>query len=277
MIVWGGHVFEEEYGDGAAYDPEQDTWSLLPDAPVDPRYSHSAVWTDEEMIVWGGATTVPSILADGAAFTGTWNEIEETRPARSLHTAAWAGTEMLVFGGCCDPRGLELGGGAAYDPATRSWTTLPDVDLGPRQAHSAVWTGDAMLVWGGRAGESVFHADGAAYAPSDRTWTRLPEAPLLGRGGHTAVWTEAEMLVWGGCCDESQRAFADGAAFPRAQAPTPAPGTPEPADDDAAAGPSPDDGGVSPFLPLGVFVAAAVLIGGAVGLLIRSRRRGRDR
>jgi hypothetical protein len=64
MIVWGGsddyesegtHGFPRSFLNmGAAYDPGSDTWRALEPSPLDPRGWHSAVWTGEEMIVWGG-------------------------------------------------------------------------------------------------------------------------------------------------------------------------------------------------------------------------------
>jgi putative metal-binding protein/Kelch motif protein/galactose oxidase-like protein len=57
MIVWGGQGDAEEFrNDGGHYDPVTDVWIPIgpgEGAPV-ARYHHGAVWTAEEMIVWGG-------------------------------------------------------------------------------------------------------------------------------------------------------------------------------------------------------------------------------
>jgi Dockerin type I domain len=52
MIVWGG------IRPGGRYLPGTDSWTATSttSAPID-RYSHTAVWTGNEMIVWGGQTT----------------------------------------------------------------------------------------------------------------------------------------------------------------------------------------------------------------------------
>jgi N-acetylneuraminic acid mutarotase len=61
MIVWGGAYFDPTYqvlrplNSGGRYTPVTDEWTAtnLTNAP-DPRYTHTAVWTGHEMIVWGG-------------------------------------------------------------------------------------------------------------------------------------------------------------------------------------------------------------------------------
>jgi hypothetical protein len=75
VLVWGGEnqgwAGGGALGDGAAYDPAAGAWRALPTerAPT-PRHDHVAVWTGEEMLVWGGygpGAPQPR-LADGAAY-----------------------------------------------------------------------------------------------------------------------------------------------------------------------------------------------------------------
>jgi hypothetical protein len=61
MIVWSGtstgfNPGPLPYSTGAAYHPWSDSWTAtsLLDAPT-PRFGHTAVWVENEMIVWGGA------------------------------------------------------------------------------------------------------------------------------------------------------------------------------------------------------------------------------
>jgi hypothetical protein len=56
MIVWGGDELSGSFlQDGGRYDPSLGTWSptSLARAPYY-RYRHTAVWTGDAMIVWGG-------------------------------------------------------------------------------------------------------------------------------------------------------------------------------------------------------------------------------
>jgi len=56
MIVWGGFDGNSIYfNTGGRYNPDTDSWTATStsNAPT-ARYIHTAVWTDSEMIVWGG-------------------------------------------------------------------------------------------------------------------------------------------------------------------------------------------------------------------------------
>ena len=68
------------------------------------RYSHTAVWTGTEMIVWGGYSN--AYLNGGGRYnpaTNTWaaggTSTSGAPGGRSTHTAVWTGTEMIVWGG----------------------------------------------------------------------------------------------------------------------------------------------------------------------------------
>jgi HYR domain-containing protein len=68
MVVWGGsrdQLNTHSLNTGGRYDPVADIWHLTPalNAPA-AREEHSAVWTGDRMIVWGGVdyfTTIPPI------------------------------------------------------------------------------------------------------------------------------------------------------------------------------------------------------------------------
>jgi hypothetical protein len=71
MLVWGGQSLDsgsEFHGDGAAYDPQRDHWATLPAAPVPTRDRHHAVWTGQELLIWGGCCQGDRYFASGAAF-----------------------------------------------------------------------------------------------------------------------------------------------------------------------------------------------------------------
>jgi len=205
MIVWGGRRTTGAFASttqnvGGRYDPAIDSWtptSLL-DAPTR-RERHTAVWTGEEMIVWGGSSgggrydplldTWKATTAVGAPSTP------------SLHTAVWSGHEMIVWGG-----NLEVGlPGTAwlYDPAADSWRSASTANAPvSRFSHTAVWTGEEMIVWGGRSGTSgnpLPFGDGSRYDPESDTWTTVnPFGAPPQRDSHAAVWTGDEMIIWGG-------------------------------------------------------------------------------
>ena len=154
------------------YDPSEDKWRQLAPSPLTRRAGHSAVWTGEEMIVWGGvpageASDNQLVLSDGAAYdpeADSWRRIPNA-PIRSREgggaQAVWTGEEMIAWGGG-GHRGRA--DGIAYDPASNGWRRIPEAPLTGRDRHTAVWTGSAMLVWGGCCDSDRYYADGALYS-----------------------------------------------------------------------------------------------------------------
>jgi hypothetical protein len=187
---------------------------MLPEAPIEGRAFHTAVWTKEEMIVWGGSSR-GKLFADGAALN---TETFEWRPiapapleARTGHTAVWTGEEMVIWGGCCERRGEEFGDGAAYNPANNTWRRLSPAPLHARTGHTGVKSGHDMMIWGGHVFERAF-ADGARYDPASDKWELLPPAPIEGRYSHTAP-AAGRLLIWGGAT-AAPEILGDGAYYP---------------------------------------------------------------
>ncbi len=208
MIIWGGSNFSSPYelNTGGRYTPSTDSWTAtsLVNAPAN-RTGHTAVWTGNEMIVWGGGgngSPFPQINTGGRynPTTDSWACVTTNNApsARDSHTAVWTGSEMIVWGGFSDPDDWFNTGGR-YNPSTDSWTATSTTNAPEaRWDHTAVWTGSEMIVWGG-TNQTIYLNTGGRYNPSTDAWTPtgLANAPL-GRIGYTAVWTGSEMIVWGG-------------------------------------------------------------------------------
>ena len=60
--------------------------------------------------------------------------------------------------------------GAAYDPATDTWRTLPASELSP-QASTAAWNGRDLIAWD-------YEATAGAYDPDRDAWRPLPRVPF---------------------------------------------------------------------------------------------------
>jgi len=77
MVVWGGQQGNyaetfEFHDDGGLYDPVTDSWEAAPlDSNPGPRALHSAVWTGDRMIVWGGKNNGGTIDNGGALVIDT--------------------------------------------------------------------------------------------------------------------------------------------------------------------------------------------------------------
>jgi len=210
MVVWGGlnANYSTSLGTGGRYDPLLDSWTptSLAGAPS-PRDGHSAVWTGNRMIVWGGfedARDINTTLGDGASYdpaADAWTAVSTVSypAARRDHSAVWTGDRMIVWGGNLGQGGVNIGG--RYDPASDTWSPISTVNApSPRWRHVAAWTGSEMIVWGGL--DTLYsdsHDDGARYDPVADTWTRMSMtgAPSR-RSAASGVWTGSQLIVWGG-------------------------------------------------------------------------------
>jgi hypothetical protein len=255
------------------FNPATGAWS----SPVGcgPAYNQpSVVWTGREIISWGGNQVTYSTdfldnhlhlqtVAGGTRFnpfTNTCTPIgAQGQPPRAGAAAVWTGSRMLIFGGYravmnAVTNGWEeisVDGGAAYDPATDSFTPLSTQNQPiARQQMAYAWTGDALFVWGGT---NVYKTsfwenpptwtalqDGGIYRPSIDQWTPIPVSPGAPSpyGGYhwhdygpSAVWTGSDAIVWGPA--DPARYDATGAWVPLAMADAP--------------GPNPQDQNVSSF------------------------------
>jgi hypothetical protein len=106
MLVWGGTGKQHLQGlqTGGLYDPATDSWT--PTSTLDVprgRSFHTAVWTGNEMIVWGGIATF-DVLQNGGRYdpiADTWRSTrkQDAPSPRWHHRAVWTGEFMIVWGG----------------------------------------------------------------------------------------------------------------------------------------------------------------------------------
>src|SRR5207249_2455513 len=108
--------------------PATDSWAPTSNinAP-DPRFTHTAVWTGSEMIVWGGHNGSLNFNTGGRynPSTDSWTATSTANApeGRDNHTAIWSGAEMIVWGGfTCTNTCHSLNTGGRYDPNADSWS-----------------------------------------------------------------------------------------------------------------------------------------------------------
>ena len=231
MIIWGGYRFDQSgthyLNTGGRYNPSTDSWmaTSTTSAPVG-RELQTAVWTGNEMLIWGG-DRFGSYLNTGGRYnptTDTWaaTSTDNAPSPRSLHTGVWIGTEMIVWGGVGN---TVFNTGGRYNPSTDTWIATSTSNApSARQFHAAVWCGSEMIVWGG-AGDTYLNT-GGRYNPTTNTWAATSTINVpTGRQLHTAVWTASEMIIWGG---NNDTALNTGARYGPTPAATPCPPTPTP-------------------------------------------------
>jgi hypothetical protein len=159
---------------GYAFDPAAGTWRTLPEAPVEARTGSVYVWTGREVIVWGGGQGGESV--QGAAYdpaTDSWRRIADAPHGLNLATGVWTGREVIVFGALLNGRNIadtRTSVGAAYDPESDSWRTLPPSELYP-QATAAVWVGDRLVAYD-------YDTQWQVYDPGSDSWTKPADMPF---------------------------------------------------------------------------------------------------
>lgn len=160
-------------------------------APIAGRSGAAAVWTGDELLIWGGYVYDgrERPLDDGAAYdpiTDSWRTLPPAPIAgRAYPAAVWTGKELVIWGG--SDAGRLLGDGAAYNPASDTWRLLPDAPIGPAMKSGVVWTGTDLVIAGGLNG----NPDTAIYNPAGNSWSIAQRAP----GDQTPPYPRA---VWAG-------------------------------------------------------------------------------
>jgi hypothetical protein len=165
MFVWGGRANGIALASGARYNPVTADWVPVqpPSAPeYQPGYRHVAVWTGDELVVWGGYTAAdaddPPVLVnrgwryDPMSDSWTTMSAEGAPSARHEPVAEWSGTELLIWGGK-DADGNLMEDGARYNPETDAWTPITRLSAPRSNGHppAGTWTGSELIVWNGGA------------------------------------------------------------------------------------------------------------------------------
>jgi len=154
MIVWGGAdsgLYDaNNLNTGGRYNPATNTWTAtsVNNAPL-PRAAHTAVWTGDEMIIWGGGAKVsPYWLNTGGRYdpvTDLWSSTSTTGnvpTGRNAHVAVWTGSEMIVWGGN-DGFGYSNSGGRYCGQSGP-----PPVRLANISTRAFVQIGDNVMIGG---------------------------------------------------------------------------------------------------------------------------------
>jgi N-acetylneuraminic acid mutarotase len=206
MIVWGGRTPVIDAGamnSGGVYDPVTNTWRPVStlNAPS-PRAFHTAIWTGNLLIVWGGQDGHTHDIGGGGIYdpgTDTWVRTSSVGEpsARDSHTAVWTGSRMIVWGGFGTMGTVRTGG--VFDPDTNAWKpTSTTASPSARALHVAAAYRGHLIVWGGWTGTDEA-GTGGIYDPETDSWTTTPiSGALSGREEATAVFTGSSMIVWGG-------------------------------------------------------------------------------
>ncbi len=226
------------YYSGWSFDPSNNRWDYLPNAPLTQSFMPHT-WTGTELLTFatfrdGNDRTVLSFKPTTESYfyakttpsSDKW-DIRATKdttnapPARQFSFAGspartlWTGSKWLVWGGSTSPQFANGArkDGSVFDPANNTWQPMSPTNApSARDMFSAVWTGGKAIYWGGFSNNFV--GDGKVYDPAADTWSNLTAtgAPTA-RALHSAVWTGTEMIVWGGLVPTTAGVTNNGARY----------------------------------------------------------------
>lgn len=180
------------------------------------RTMHSAIWTGEKMVIFGGQeTSTQTALADGGIFdldTNTWTPVSFPGVSgRYFHDAHWTGSSMIVWGGYRSVENQSTGwqyDGFIWNPVDNSiktisnpgWTVPSSISNAMYPRQRSVWTGDKLIVWGSYD-DATGAPLGGIYDPATDSWapmnTTADQAPIR-IAGHSLSWTGDRLVLWGG-------------------------------------------------------------------------------
>ena len=198
-MIWGGGANGLLLNDGAAYDPNADSWRRLARSPLKGAMKSGIAWTGDELLIVGGLNGDTT----GAAYnpsTDSWRSLPDApgQITPPYPQAVWTGSEAyFLFGIAASTNGRPAGqfAFASYDPARDRWQIVPH-DF-PRSLPFLVWTGDQIVGF-----TTVDDLAPRVYTPATGQWTQLPPRPdtVTRRVSLSTplAWTGNEILAWSG-------------------------------------------------------------------------------
>lgn len=168
-----GQYCPNYFNDGAILDLGTGKWQKLALPAIKARGQHSAVWTGDKVLIFGGQYKSTS-LSDGFLFDPSDHKVELISSllseGRYGHSAIWAGDRMIVWGGRSTFQEYAVGVKEYYLPGLSfpfgHWTevTAPASPVA-RWMHTGIWTGDSLLIWGGASEFRSYLNSGGRYFP----------------------------------------------------------------------------------------------------------------
>ena len=233
VFIWGGLDDQgNALADGGIYDPQFDSWKVLPKVPGSPsaRITASAVWTGTVVVVFGGTdSAAQNVYRDGGIYdpvANAWSVLPApmTISRRNAPLAYWDGTRAVFWGGTA-LNGAAVPGVDRFDLS--AWTTAAGGgDPGALLYPAFGVAGPVMYLQGGQL-NGTRQDKGFAYNSSLDKWSTLPKSNLTPRSSAFGVWDNPRFMVWGGRDDNGLRndgKYLDGTtwtAISGANAPTP--------------------------------------------------------
>lgn len=207
-LVWGGISEGEFQKDGAVWDPEQDAWSPVVDAPIVPMWP-TLVEGDPQfgpVVLATEPSSGPSYAYGFDPQAWAWWELPDAGgPGFRVSAAATfcaATREVIIWGGSKSKEGW-TNSGERYSRA-QGWRSLSTVGAPtPRARHYAAVVGTKLVILGATSPEDSGElASGGVYDLLADSWSPLPAddcaPPPRFSATLTAFGDGKSVLLWGG-------------------------------------------------------------------------------
>lgn len=207
VLVVGGETIGGEtpgtLSSAELFDPETNTWSLLPNQPTQchGKYAAAVTLDDGRVLVVGGVCAINGFQATAGAEvfdpnTGQWTTTEPMTDQRSLMAVVplMDGTVLVTGGGSTEA----FNSAEVFNPPSGTWMQIGALSV-PRLAHTATLLADGrVLVVGGIYISGIPINTAEIYEPFHKTWSVTP-AMRDPRFWHSAnLLRDGRVLVAGG-------------------------------------------------------------------------------
>ncbi len=171
LYVVGGETASGDTDAMEMYDPNFDTWQVLPPRPVAARNASAASLEGQLYVAGGCKGAVP--LAGVHRFdpaTQKWQEVASLPAPACGPALVTAGGRLYALGGWDGAKALDAA--YVYDPAKDAWRPIASLPAA-RAMASAVWIRDRIYLIGGHDGSDQ-RAEMWAYDPAGDKWEAAP-------------------------------------------------------------------------------------------------------
>jgi hypothetical protein len=176
--------------DGAAYDPDTDTWRRIADAPVGFDFAHAAL-TGRRLYVWTYGYSerpgTPTAFLSYDLASDEWRRlpVPPGYDPEQLEGVLEAAGRVIVWTTDSDGDVLRV---LAFDPASERWTALPWDPLRPGMSRVLTADGDSLLLLDHKVVPSSEYETPlrvAEYRFDTNRWRRLPDVVDYPSGAYT--------------------------------------------------------------------------------------------
>ncbi len=198
IFVWGGQsgldvsTSTHNFGDGAIYDTETNSWTPLPSAGAPtPRANAITVAIGNDIIVWGGWRDYPDSMSpiNGAIYniaSNSWRPMSAMAdglaalPSDAMATGVVVNNRLLIWGGSVFENTIY--GGFLFDPVANTWSNKSVYGKNFSTFHSHLsYFGNDILFWGGHThtvgphgGTWTERQEGFVYRAATDSWSEIP-------------------------------------------------------------------------------------------------------